>query len=60
MTTPSTQSHTNKPASYTFVYKDVEYDATHYLEKHPGGPTFIQNMKEERTDFTEYFKYEIP
>jgi cytochrome b involved in lipid metabolism len=38
------------------VYEGTEYDATAYVEKHPGGRQFIENMKAERKDFTEYFK----
>jgi cytochrome b involved in lipid metabolism len=45
------------PEEITFVYQGVEYDATEYSSKHPGGPEFIENMKKERKDFTEYFKY---
>ena len=45
------------PEEVTFVYQGVEYDATEYSTKHPGGPEFIENMKKERKDFTEYFKY---
>jgi cytochrome b involved in lipid metabolism len=47
---------TAKPTRYTFVYKDMEYDASDYLEKHPGGSEFIRNMKTERDDLTEYFR----
>lgn len=41
---------------YLFIYNDTEYDATDYVHKHPGGKDFIDNMKAERKDFTEYFK----
>lgn len=57
--TPSTgvsATEKAKPTSYTFIYKDTEYDATDYVNKHPGGEDFIKNMKEERDDFTEYFR----
>ena len=43
-------------SKYLFVYKGVEYDATDYVTKHPGGKDFIDNMRAERKDFTEYFK----
>lgn len=59
MTPPSSDTPSKAqitPTRYTFVYKNVEYDATDYLGRHPGGADFIQNMKEERTDLTEYFK----
>lgn len=45
------------PEDITFVYNGVEYDATEYAPKHPGGFDFIENMKKERKDFTEQFKY---
>jgi cytochrome b involved in lipid metabolism len=38
------------------VYNGTEYDVSSYIDKHPGGKTFINNMKAERKDFTEYFK----
>lgn len=41
----------------SFIYNGTEYDATAYADKHPGGRDFIENMKAERKDFTEYFKY---
>lgn len=40
----------------TFVYNGTEYDATAYADRHPGGRPFIENMKAQRKDFTEYFK----
>ncbi len=61
MTPPQTSSpvkEDSKATRYTFIYKNVEYDATDYLGRHPGGADFIQNMKEERSDLTEYFKYD--
>ena len=30
---------------FHFKYQGVEYDATEYADKHPGGLTFLQNMK---------------
>lgn len=45
---------------YQFIYNGVEYDASDYVYKHPGGKDFIDNMKAERKDFTEYFKYLCP
>jgi cytochrome b involved in lipid metabolism len=39
------------------VFKGVEYDATDYAENHPGGLTFLDNMKAMTKDFTEYFRY---
>lgn len=39
-----------------FVYKDKEYDCTEYAKKHPGGEIFFSRMKEEKKDFTEYFR----
>lgn len=47
------------PQNLTFVYRGVEYDASGYAEKHPGGDCIIKNMATERKDFTEYFKYSI-
>ena len=44
---------------FHFTYKGVEYDATEYAPKHPGGLSFLQNMKKVRNDFTEYFRYPI-
>ena len=32
-------------APYHFIYNGIEYDATDYAEKHPGGLDFIENMK---------------
>lgn len=55
MNPPTTEEA--KPTRYTFIYKDTEYDATDYVNKHPGGVDFIRNMKTERDDLTEYFKY---
>lgn len=40
----------------TFIYHGTEYDATGYVNKHPGGRPFIDNMNAERKDFTEYFR----
>jgi cytochrome b involved in lipid metabolism len=32
------ESHKNNPEeTISFVYKGVEYDATHFADKHPGG-----------------------
>ena len=45
------------PEDITFIYNGIEYDATAYANKHPGGFDFIDNMHKERKDFTEYFKY---
>ena len=42
---------------YQFIYNGVEYDATDYVKNHPGGIEFIQNMKNQRKDFTEYFRF---
>ena len=28
-----------------FIYKGVEYDATGYVKKHPGGPEFLITMR---------------
>lgn len=42
---------------FQFTYNGVEYDATDYAPKHPGGLSFLQNMKAIRNDFTEYFRY---
>jgi cytochrome b involved in lipid metabolism len=47
---------TTKKEQYRFVYKGVEYDATDYAEKHPGGLPFLDNMKAVTKDFTEYFR----
>lgn len=33
------------PEEITFIYNGVEYDATEYSHKHPGGFDFIENMK---------------
>jgi len=44
---------------YQFTYKGVEYDATEYAPKHPGGLSFLQNMRNVKKDFTEYFRYTI-
>ena len=40
----------------SFVYRGVEYDATEFSKRHPGGEEIIKNMAAERKDFTEYFK----
>ncbi len=37
---------------FHFTYKGVEYDATDYADKHPGGIVFLQNMKAITKDFT--------
>jgi len=29
------------PEEITFIYNGVEYDATAYVNKHPGGSSFI-------------------
>jgi len=42
--------------TFRFIYKGVEYDASDYAEKHPGGLDFLQNMKAVAKDFTEYFR----
>jgi cytochrome b involved in lipid metabolism len=47
---------TSNPEDITFIYNGIEYDATAYAHQHPGGFDFIENMKKERKDFTEYFK----
>jgi cytochrome b involved in lipid metabolism len=47
---------TNQKESFQFIYKGVEYDATDYADKHPGGLAFLQNMKAITKDFTEYFR----
>lgn len=47
---------TQPPQQYSFVYKGVEYDASGYVDQHPGGDAMIKNMATERKDFTEYFK----
>lgn len=44
------------PQQLSFVYRGVEYDASGYADKHPGGDAIIKNMATERKDFTEYFK----
>ena len=59
---PSTSANQPQPeASSTqvlsFVYRGVEYDATEFSKRHPGGDEIIKNMATERKDFTEYFKY---
>jgi cytochrome b involved in lipid metabolism len=43
---------TNEKESFRFIYKGVEYDASDYAEKHPGGLSFLQNMKAVTKDFT--------
>lgn len=30
---------------YIFTYKGIDYDASEYIGKHPGGPDFLKNMK---------------
>ena len=50
-------STTEKEDQYRFVYRGVEYDATDYAPKHPGGLAFLRNMKHVRKDITEYFRY---
>lgn len=42
----------NKQEEFIFTYKGIDYDATDYVKKHPGGPEFISNMKKERKDIT--------
>jgi cytochrome b involved in lipid metabolism len=42
---------------FNFVYKGVEYDASDYANKHPGGVGILRNMKHVKKDFTEYFRY---
>ena len=37
---------------FHFTYNGVEYDATDYADKHPGGIVFLQNMKAITKDFT--------
>ncbi len=49
---------TARKESFQFIYNGVQYDATEYAEKHPGGLTFLQNMKQVTKDFTEYFRYQ--
>ena len=46
----------SKKETFEFVYNGVEYDATDYAEKHPGGLSFFKNMKEVSKDITEYFR----
>lgn len=41
---------------YHFVYKNKEYDATDYINKHPGGREFLDKFIEEKKDLTEYFR----
>jgi len=52
-------STTSMKEEFRFVYKGVEYDATDYAEKHPGGLPFLKNMKAVTKDFTEYFRYQL-
>jgi cytochrome b involved in lipid metabolism len=47
---------TTEQEQFLFIYKGVEYDATDYADKHPGGLSFLRNMKAVRKDFTEYFR----
>lgn len=47
---------TDNPSQTIFVYDGTEYDVSGYSTQHPGGKIFIDNMKAERKDFTEYFK----
>lgn len=47
---------TKEKENFQFIYNGVEYDATEYAEKHPGGLSFLKNMKEMTKDFTEYFR----
>lgn len=44
------------PKQYHFVYKKVEYDATDYVLKHPGGREFFDKFLDEKKDLTEYFR----
>lgn len=50
------QPESSSPQVLSFVYKGVEYDATDFAKRHPGGDEIIVNMAAERKDFTEYFK----
>lgn len=50
---------TNKKEIFHFVYNGIEYDATDYADKHPGGLPFLSNMKEVSKDFSEYFRFDF-
>lgn len=36
---------TTEKENFQFTYNGVEYDASEYAEKHPGGLSFLRNMK---------------
>ena len=38
-------SKSSADEKYLFSYNGIEYDATHYVHKHPGGKEFLDNMK---------------
>jgi len=44
-----------KSQEYHFIYKNQEYDATDYVNKHPGGREFLDKFIDEKKDITEYF-----
>lgn len=46
----------NPETEFKFTYKGVEYDATDYAGKHPGGIAVLENMRDVKKDFTEYFR----
>ena len=48
-----------RKGTISFHINEVEYDASGYVNKHSGGKEFLDNMKAERKDFTEYFKLEF-
>lgn len=30
---------------FIFTYRGIDYDASEFITKHPGGPDFFKNMK---------------